>query len=207
MQSNAKMNVIDDANADRREGKRQTLVFRVAALDNGERASFCLLKNISADGVQVRSYAPLEVGATVTLFVGEEKPVAGQVVWYRDLLAGIKFLKPLSPVALLRVEQKTCNVQRRALPRLNTEAAGKLKALGRSYDVTLRDISASGAKLETKTPLSAAGAAVLQLPDLPPIDTFVRWSDEHEIGLSFATPLPIQIITDWLAERRAVRIS
>lgn len=207
MQNNAKKAVACDHDADRRSGKRHTLVLRVAVVDDGKRSSFCLLKNISPDGVQVKSYAPLQIGAMVSLFVSEEKPATGQVVWYRDRLAGIKFEQPLSPDALLRVEQKVCEGRRRALPRLHTEAAGKLSFLGRTYRGTLRDISASGAKLEIRAALPASGAALLELPDLPPIDVFIRWSDEQEVGLSFASPMPIQVIADWLKDREKVRIS
>lgn len=74
MQNNANKAVTCDHDAERRSGKRHTLVLRVAVVDDGKRASFCLLKNISPDGVQVKSYAPLEIGAMVTLFVGEDKP-------------------------------------------------------------------------------------------------------------------------------------
>lgn len=207
MRNNANKAVTCDHDADRRSGKRHTLVLRVAVVDDGKRPSFCLLKNISPDGVQVKSYAPMEIGAMVTLFVGEEKPAAGQVVWYRDRLAGIKFEQPLPPDALLRVEQKVCEGRRRALPRLHTEAAGKLRIHGRAYPGTLRDISASGAKLEIRTALPASGAALLELPDLPPIDAFIRWSEEQEVGLSFASPLPIQMIADWLVDRETVKIS
>jgi len=35
---------------------------------------------------------------------------------------------------------------------------------------------------------------------MPTIRAHVRWVDEEEIGLSFATPIPIQIIAGWLSE-------
>ncbi len=41
---------------DRRLTTRQTMILRIGLLAHGERSTFCLVKNISATGAQLRLY-------------------------------------------------------------------------------------------------------------------------------------------------------
>lgn len=186
---------------ERRSDSRQTMVLRVAIIDDGQRALFCLLKNISPNGVQIRTYTGLDLGKSVKIFVGEESPVAGKVVWVDGKLGGVQFDRPLSPAKLLRVEQNVQDGKRRASPRICTRSAAKLRSSGRSYGVQLRDLSNTGAKIRAAKHISVTGLALLELPGLPPITCFVRWNDGLDIGLSFTSPVSLETITTWLHGR------
>lgn len=187
--------------SDRRSGTRHTLVLRLAIIKSGDRASLCLLRNISNDGVQIKAYCKLGVGTPVTIIVAEEDPIEGRIAWVDDRLAGVSFRYKLPLSTLLRVKQETKEGRRRSSPRVTTEAAATLRTCGRAYRVKLTDISTTGAKLQTTERLPSSGSAVLNLPDLPPLSAFIRWSEDQDLGLSFPSPLPVEIVSHWLLNR------
>jgi hypothetical protein len=190
--------------ADQRSQERHTLVLRLGVLENEGGTSFCLLKDISPKGVQVKLYADVPEGATVCLRVGDENPLKGRVEWVRNGNAGITFEKCLEADALLRVRQVTPNDRRRSSPRVIASARATLRASGRTYSVDLLDISASGAKIRTRRPIELGGMAILDLRHLLGLRTHVRWTDGLDYGLAFEPPIPIQIIAGWLDEQTGV---
>ena len=197
---------ITDA-TDRRLQERHTLVLRVGLLENEGNASFCLLTNISPQGVQVKLYASVREGSKVCLRVGDEDALEGRVAWVRDENAGIAFAKSLEPETLLRVRQMISPDRRRSSPRVNAPARATLRTGGRTYAADLCDISTSGAKIRTKRPIESEGIAILVLRNLPGLRGYVRWTDGLEAGLVFESPIPIQIIAGWLGERNSSHLA
>ena len=196
---------------ERRKEVRYTLILRAGVIEQQHRSSFCLVKNISNAGVQVKLYAPLDVESHVTLRVADEPPLGGSVAWIQDRTAGIHFHNELDPTVLLRVRQKLRANRRRSVPRLNLVASAILRTRGRTLRAIVRDISSLGARIEIDATLCAGDRAIVEFADLPSIETFVRWSHEREAGLVFLTPIPMQIIAHWIearmrpSERHALR--
>jgi hypothetical protein len=205
--ANVQEQLTSSYSSDRRSGTRHTLVLRVAIISDGDRASLCLLRNISNEGVQIKAYCTLEVGTPVEIIVAEEDPIGARIAWVEDRLAGVSFNHKLPLSTLLRVKQQTKEGRRRTSPRVNTESLATLRTCGRAYRVNLTDISTTGAKLQTRERLPPSGSAVLVLPDMPPLSAFIRWSDDHDLGLSFSSPLPLEVISRWLIGRRHVSVS
>lgn len=189
---------------DRRSLKRETLVLRVGLLESGGRTSFCLVKNISSGGVQVKLFAPLVPGADASLRVGDEDPLPGRVIWVREQSSGIRFNAPLNPKTLLRVAQKLAASKRRSSPRVNATARVVLRTGGHTFSAQLCDISTSGARVRTHRSVEPGPSVLLTLPDMPPVKAHVRWIADREIGLSFESPIPIQLIARWLSDRVCV---
>lgn len=198
--------VSTDPSCERRTASRHKLVLRIGIVEISGRASFCILRNISPRGVQVKLYGKPLVGSRVRLRVGEDTQIQGKVVWINDQLAGIEFDHELPPATLLRVEHKQEVRRRRGTPRVLTRADAKLRTCGRAYRVILSDISTAGAKFQTDKRLPSSGPATLELPDLPPVSAFIRWSDDEELGVSFGVPMPIEVIAQWLDQRSHVSI-
>ena len=192
---------IPASSIERRSAKRQTMVLRVGILEHDARKSFCIVKNISSHGVQVKLFGRLVPGSDVRLQIGDEDVLEGRTVWVRDQLAGIAFPAPLDATTLLRVTQKLERTKRRSTPRVSASARLLLRTGGKTYSAELRDISASGARVRTMKPVSADHSVTLDLPDLPRLKAYVRWADETELGVVFDTPIPIQIIAEWLDGR------
>lgn len=189
---------------ERRMRSRQKMVLRLGIIDNGGRVSFCLVRNISPTGVQVKLFGRVARGSEVRLRIGDEDPLSGRVMWVRNHLAGIRFEEILEPERMLRVTQKLGPTRRRSSPRVNASARAILRTGGRTYSAELCNISASGAKVRTQRRVSPGPSILLTLPDMAAIKTYPRWLEGDEMGLVFETPLPIEMISNWLNERVAV---
>ncbi len=180
----------------RRLSDRHKLVLRIGLLEQETQSTFCLVKNISSAGIQVKPYGTLKPGRGVALRVGDEDAISGVVVWVREGLAGIKFEKLLDQAALLRVAQKMAAYRRRSAPRLSTDLTACVRTGGRAYRAKLSDLSLQGARLSTGQPLCFGESTIIDLPGLPSLKSYVRWKDGSEFGVSFDVPLPMQIIAD-----------
>jgi hypothetical protein len=186
---------------ERRSQERYTMILRVGILEHAGKNSFCLVKNISATGVQLKLYTSASIDHEVRVWVADEEPISGRIVWIRDGVAGIRFDSRIDPQALLRLQQKLRAVRRRSMPRIAASGYTAVRMGGRNIASVLRDISSMGAKISTSRPLEAGGLALVRFPGLPEIRAYVRWVDDCDSGLVFETPIPMQIIAEWLDQR------
>lgn len=186
---------------ERRTSKRERIVLRVGLLTHRARPCFCLVRNISPTGAQVKLYGDAVVGSDVTLQVGDEDPLVGRVAWVHSGLAGIDFEATVEPAMLLRVAQKLAPTKRRSSPRVWTVAQVLLRTGGRVYAGALCNISTSGAKVRTFKSVKPGPSILITLPDFPPMKAYVRWGDETHLGLMFDRHLPIELLSDWLDGR------
>jgi hypothetical protein len=184
---------------ERRKESRYTLVLRAGLLEQDGRSFFCLVRNISVSGLELKFYARPTLHSDAVLRVADEPPVKGRIVWINEDRAGISFHAELDAPTLLRVRQKLRPNRRRAIPRMSVEASASVRAGGRIRQAVVCDISSLGARLRTDFPsLSTGDRAVVELTDLPSINAYVRWSDGEECGVIFETPIPMQIIAHWI---------
>jgi hypothetical protein len=186
---------------ERRSQERYTMILRVGILEHGGKNSVCLVKNISATGVQLKLYTSAPVDHVVRVCVADEEPISGRIVWINEGVAGIRFEARIDPQALLRFQQKLGTVRRRSMPRIAATGYTAVRMGGRIISSVLRDISSMGAKISTSRPLETGGVAMVRFPDLPEIRAYVRWVDDCESGLVFETPIPMQVIAEWLERR------
>lgn len=188
---------------ERRKEMRYTLILRAGIVEQNGKTSFCLVKNISATGVQVKFYAQPILDAQASLRVADEQPVTGHVAWIKGDIAGIRLDEELDAATLLRVQQKLNPNKRRAFPRMSIEASAVLRTGGRVFRAHVHDISSLGARVRAPSGLGAGVRTIVELADLPAIHGYVRWTDGDEAGLAFETPIPIQIIARWIEARAA----
>jgi hypothetical protein len=186
---------------ERRKEARYTLILRAGVLEQEGRTSFCLVKNISITGVQLKTYSKPALDVAASVRVADEQPIAGHVAWINGDNAGISLDDELDAATLLRVQQKLRPNKRRALPRVNVKGAAILRTGGRIMRATVRDISSLGARVRLETQLAAGNRTIVEFSDLPSISAYVRWSDGDEVGLAFETPIPMQIIAHWIEGR------
>lgn len=190
----------EDRADDRRSEDRQKLILRIGVLEQDGRPVFCLVRNISSSGVEVKPYSRVSQGSSISLRVGDENAIPGTVVWIRDELVGIKFGQPLNPQALLRIGQKMAARRRRNAPRVATDLQGCLRTGGLRYAATVCDLSMVGARLRTADPLSFGEITLVEVPGLPSLRVYVRWSDGTDHGVFFHTPLPMQVLADLVSK-------
>ena len=197
---------VDDS-VERRSDHRQRTILRVGIINDGRRSTFCLVKNISPSGVQVKNLSPIELGQRVTIVIGDGDPIQARLIWNKGQLAGLQFEKKLTPDVVLRAGQTDTVPRRRASPRVNLTTCATLRTGGRTYSAKLRDISFSGAKLETTRPVPALGTGMLAMPNLPSLQIYIRWTDACDLGVTFHDPLPVEVLALCLDERLHVGVS
>lgn len=191
---------------DRRKESRHRLILRVSVLEQEGRTSFCLAKNISSTGMQVRFYVPPILDAPVSVRVADEPAVDGHVLWKEGDVAGIQFREVLDSDTLLRVRQKLRANRRRTMPRVDVEASAILRSGGRILRAVVCDISSLGARVRSASPLDNGDRAVVQFAGLPSLTAFVRWTDGEESGLAFETPIPMPIIAHWISSVKRLSV-
>jgi hypothetical protein len=192
--------------ADRRSQERQIMILRVALLEQAGNPFFCLARNVSAAGIQVKLYSSAARVGPVVVRVADEAPIAGQIVWVENGNAGISFDGGIDPAALLRLQQNLSPIRRRTTPRVNAKAYAALHMGGRIIHAMLRDISCTGARVTTSRPLQIGDRASVRFPDLPALTAYVRWTERFESGLVFETPIPMQVIGQWIDGRLRVTV-
>lgn len=189
---------ISDA-PDRRDGERHVTLYRVGSMIIDGRRELCLIKNISAGGMMVRMYCPVETGRTVTIELKCGQQVRGQICWARDNVAGVTFAKPIDVIDLL---SNAANGPRPRMPRVAVENVATLRQGASMFRVTSCDISQGGAKLRCEDSLEIDGDAVLSLPGLEPRQGVIRWQDGGFAGLHFNGLLPLTDLVKWLQDNR-----
>lgn len=187
------------AEADQRSAGRHKLILRVGLLEQDDRSILCLVKNISATGVQVKPYGEVSPGKNVSLRVGDEN-VPGTLVWSRDGVVGVKFGQTLNPQALLRIGQNMVVHRRRTAPRVITDLKGTLRTRGIGRSVTICDLSMAGARVRTAQPITFGETTILEVPGLPSLTACVRWLNGAEFGVSFQPTLSIKMVADLLSK-------
>jgi hypothetical protein len=193
----------DEQKTEQRAEGRQKLILRVGLLEQDGKSIFCLVKNISASGVQVKPFGSLAKGAEVSLRVGDENPIPAVLMWSRNGLAGLMFRQTLNPRALLRIGQKMLVHRRRTSPRIVMALNGSLRTGGRKQPIIICDLSMAGARVRAEGQVRFGDTAFLDIPGLPSLIACVRWSDGAEFGVSFHPPLPMQILSELLAKDRS----
>ena len=195
----ANLEPIQEHESDRRLASRHKLILRVGLLEQNGRQIFCLVRNISSAGVQVKPYSRVLEGTAISLRVGDENPIPGTAIWNRDGLIGIRFRQILNPQALLRIAQKMAAQRRRNAPRMTTNLVACLRTGGLKYAAIVCDLSMAGARLRINDPVSFGETSLLEVSGLPSLIAHVRWSDGAEHGVSFPTPIPMQVLADVLS--------
>lgn len=193
--------VVTTTPKDRRSADRDTTVLRIGVITGGARTTFCVLRNVSETGVQVKLYDPLSAGHPVVLRVGDGAPVSGKIVWVNKRHAGIKLDNPLDSAGLMRMREHLDLKRRRAIPRIRTVARAIVRSGGRTFGGQLHNISSVGAKLTAGRALADGESLRLCLPSLPELRAYVCWSEGETFGIRFQSPIPVEVLTEWLATR------
>jgi hypothetical protein len=187
---------------DRRTHVRQTALLRVAVLHAAGTRDLCVVKNISPDGLSARAYRTLAVGDHVQVEFKSGELLGGSVVWGRECDIGIVFPEPIDVEAVLAGTWVTEPKSRRNLPRIAIDCGGRLKTHLGTFDVTLQDISQSGARVEAEAPGIDRGEVLLNLPGLPPIAGVIRWLRGTQVGISFNECIAFERLARWIEARR-----
>ena len=184
---------------ERRDGERHFTLFRVGALVIGDRRELCLIKNISAGGMMIRAYCPLEPQTPVKVELKHGSLVSGKVSWVQDQAVGIVFDSSIDVVELLASSMEG---PRPRMPRVEVESVGTVRDGAFVHRIHARDISQGGVKIETNRDIAPGTDVVVSLSGLPPQPGVVRWRDSNFYGITFNRVVPLPLLVDWLQQQR-----
>jgi hypothetical protein len=184
---------------DRRGGERHLTLFRVGAMLVQGRRELCLIKNISAGGMMLRVYCPLQEGVPLTVELKTGQPLLGRVSWVKDHLVGFTFAEPVDVLAILSSDDSG---PRPRMPRIEVKTSAYVREGASVWRMHCTDISQGGIRVDTAASLIPDADVVVTLAGMPPQRATVRWAAQGSAGISFNTPLPLSELVDWLRSQR-----
>lgn len=158
----------------------------------------CLVHRITAGGLSLAVTGPVAHGerGTIELPFGlaAEGWIDGEVP---DALA-FRFDQPLDVVGALARCLAALPAERRQMPRIELRQRVCVRHANTTDFAWTRNLSPSGAGLETRAELEIGEAVELTLDGLRPMTGEVRWTERGKAGIAFAEALNWQVLMPWL---------
>ena len=184
--------------SERRCRERHLTLFRVGAVVIGDDRELCLIRNLSAGGMMLRLFTPVEIGQALGVELKNGVPIGGKVSWVKDGQVGVSFDVPIDVLEFLSSDDG----RRQRMPRIETDAVIQVRQGASTYRLRALDVSQGGLKVELPVDLAANAEVVISLPGLSPLPGMVRWVSGRLAGLSFNRPLALPELVGWLRSRR-----
>jgi hypothetical protein len=187
---------------ERRRSVRQLTLMRIGLIHARAGNEFCLVKNLSAEGLMARVYGSFRPEEEIRVELTTGHILAGTVVWASGVDIGVRFQASIDVGDVLSTQCGLEMRRRSRLPRLELRCPAVARFGSRFSAVTIANISQRGVKIVAARPVPATCEIVLGLPDLPAIHGTVRWSQGDEAGIFFNESLPFTVLARWVDERR-----
>lgn len=143
---------------ERRKAPRTPLVFTLAKLITNGREWPCMVRNLSASGMQIQLPVPPLVNAVVTVEMQGMAPKQARVRWAKGRIAGLLFDTPCSVDEVLAGRRNLAGS-----PRFRLDRAATLNLEDGPVSVLALEISIDEVRLAASQPLGAGCPASLDL--------------------------------------------
>lgn len=184
---------------DRRESDRFLSLLRVGAISVDGQRELCLIRNVSAGGMMIRAYSPIEIGTSLSVELKQGDPVSGTVKWVEGGLTGVTFDTPIDVVQLLTPPS---DGPRPRLPRIEVDCRGWVRQDGDVVRARVTNISQGGVCMECDSGLTIGAEVVVTLPGLTPAAGVVKWNHDGTYGVAFNRPLALSNLVQWLKDQQ-----
>jgi hypothetical protein len=182
---------------DQRADERHRLVLQVAKLATAQGDELCILRNVSAGGLQAVVYRSFAVGERVTFEFRTKRRMPGRVVWATGSLIGVAFDRKV-PILAYLAHQAIEEMGRRVRPpRIRIGEQGILCVADRIFPVVIVDASEAGMRIGTGEILSVGETCRVAADGLGDRGAVVRWCSDGEIGLQLDQPLAFREFGRW----------
>ena len=185
---------------ERRTGERHLSLLRVGAMKIGDRRELCLIKNISAGGMQIRAYCTVAVGTRLSIELKQGEPLPGVARWVDGDSVGVAFDSPIDVLDLLSLSAEG---PRPRLPRVEVNCMGSIREGAITNRCKAINISQGGIKVDCTAAIAIGAEVTISLFGLQPCTGTVRWRDGDCYGVTFNRLLPLPALVSWLQEQRA----
>ena len=184
--------------------KRYLTLYRVGALTIGDRRELCLIRNVSAGGMQIRAYSGIPVGTKLSVELKQGQPVSGTAQWAENDTVGVSFEEPIDVESLISHRHDR---PRPRMPRIEIDCVATVRDGANVVRANVANISQGGVRLESSSELPVGGEVVVTLSGLAPHAAVVRWKDQRSYGLVFNRVLSITQLVAWLQAQQEQDIS
>lgn len=184
---------------DRRTGDRMMTLYRVGSLLIAGERELCLIRNISAGGMMVRTFCPIAEGTRLSVELKCGQSISGAVSWSRDIHVGISFDDPIDVIDILSTSPEG---PRPRLPRIEVSSFVTLREGAKTYRMRVCDISQGGLKVQCNTQLAPGSDVVVTLAGIEPQPGVVRWAHADQMGVTFNRLLSLPALVEWLRGQR-----
>jgi len=181
--------------ADRRGGEPHVSLLRVGALVIDGRRELCLVRNISAGGMLIRPYSPIERGTRISIELKQGDSVSGTVQWTDQRFVGIAFDRQVDVIALLKASAAGPNPR---MPRIELNLAAWVRNDGDVYRTRALNISQGGIRVVATGELPIGATVTVSLPGLAPSAGLVKWRVGDEYGVGFHRVLAVDELMAFL---------
>ena len=167
---------------EQRNEPRFTLLIRAAKLIAGDDEFLVVVRDVSRDGLKVRTFHPLpdEGEFAIELANGERHQV--DKIWEDGEIKGFRFQ---DPVALEQLLAESPGGKRRRPVRVRLSVPVKVFAGLRRCEGVFIDISQNGACMSSDEHLALGQRVRIECPGLPELVGSVRWRRAPLYGLNF----------------------
>ncbi len=184
---------------DRRSEERQLSLLRVGSMVIGERRELCLIKNISAGGMMIKAYCPIEPGTRLSIELKHGEAVPGTALWAEGDSVGVRFDQAVDVIGLLTWSS---DGPRPRMPRVEVSCVAWVREGAVVHRTSAVNISQGGIKIEAAQPLTIGADVTVSLTGLEPSAGIVRWSENGCYGITFNRVLPLSGLVAWLRDQR-----
>jgi hypothetical protein len=173
---------------ERRSGKRTKMLFKVGIVEFAHSRSFCLIKEISNEGMRIVHSNELLPGDEVSVTLEDMTVLKGRVAWTKGKTSGIRLDETIDcDRLLLQLSLERRSSFARAL-RLPIDIPVTILSVSGRKDMIVRDISQRGLKVEHDGSFREGMLVHVILSDGRERPAVARWSKGYFAGLLLLNP-------------------
>lgn len=184
---------------ERRSEERYVSLLRVGAMTLNGRRELCLIRNVSAGGMMIRPYSPVEVGTAVSVELKQGDTVSGIAQWADNGLVGIAFDEQIDVLALLNAPT---GKPRPRMPRIELSCTATLRYEGVVFRADVANISQGGICVKSPVDLEIDADVVISLAGLHSAAGVVKWQDGEHYGIGFNRIFPVSELMAFLQDQQ-----
>lgn len=180
-----------------RSADRHRLVYRPALIEADGFSGFCMVRNLSANGMKAQAYVQFAVGKKVLVELSQLNRVGGEVIWSDGSNMGVNFNHAVDVAAVLAGTEGVRGNSSRGRPlRLSISCTAKILTGRSTFPVGVSYVSHCGLKVAL-TGVNAGEEIGISLPFHEPKKAIVRWTQDGSAGLNFVVPMKYNELAEW----------
>ena len=162
----------------------------------------CRISSIGASGAVLHADFPIETGERLELDLDSGDQLRGLVAWRRGTAFGLRFDAELDLLDFVARRIASPDCDRRRMPRIEIGRPSRASFAGQWADVTIREISPGGARIDAPFNLCRGDRLFLEIEGLGELASQVRWTKSPLAGLRFDAGLDWPDLLAWLKRAR-----